>query len=117
LIADKLVGHIVPVRFAFFALIGGLDVFVHFAVLWHCFKVAALTFDYSQSIATIAAMTSNFFLNNFSRIVICGFEGGACCAVCYLSTASAWLARSLTSGLPHTFLQLIRNGGLLDWWE
>jgi dolichol-phosphate mannosyltransferase len=65
LIADKLVGHIVPVRFAFFALIGGLGVFVHFAVLWYCFKVAVLTFDYSQSIATIVAMTSNFFLNNF----------------------------------------------------
>jgi dolichol-phosphate mannosyltransferase len=31
LIADKLVGHIVPVRFAFFALIGALGVFVHLA--------------------------------------------------------------------------------------
>jgi len=64
LIADKLVGHIVPVRFAFFALVGGLGLFVHFAVLWSCFKVALLSFDYSQSLATIAAMTSNFFLNN-----------------------------------------------------
>jgi dolichol-phosphate mannosyltransferase len=64
LIADKLVGHIVPVRFAFFALIGGLGLFVHFAVLWYCFKVALLSFDYSQSLATVVAMTSNFFLNN-----------------------------------------------------
>src|SRR5215467_7375453 len=64
LIADKLVGHIVPVRFAFFAFIGGLGVFVHFAVLWYCFKVVLLAFDYSQSLATIVAMTSNFFLNN-----------------------------------------------------
>ena len=64
LIADKLVGHIVPIRFAFFALIGGLGVSVHFAVLWYCFKVALLTFDYSQSLATVIAMTSNFFLNN-----------------------------------------------------
>jgi len=64
LIADKLVGHIVPVRFAFFALIGGLGVFVHFAVLWYCFKVALVPFDYSQSAATFVAMTSNFFLNN-----------------------------------------------------
>jgi dolichol-phosphate mannosyltransferase len=64
LIADKLVGHIVPVRFAFFALVGGLGVFIHFAVLWYCFTVALLDFDYSQAAATIAAMTSNFFLNN-----------------------------------------------------
>jgi dolichol-phosphate mannosyltransferase len=64
LVADKLIGHVVPVRFAFFALIGGLGVLVHFAVLWYCFKVAMLSFDYSQSLATIVAMTSNFFLNN-----------------------------------------------------
>jgi dolichol-phosphate mannosyltransferase len=64
LIADKLVGHIVPVRFALFAVIGGLGLFVHFATLWYCFKIALLTFDYSQSLATIVAMTSNFFLNN-----------------------------------------------------
>jgi dolichol-phosphate mannosyltransferase len=65
LIADKLVGHIVPVRFAFFALIGGLGVVTHLAVLWYCFEFVGLSFDYSQSAATVCAMTSNFFLNNF----------------------------------------------------
>lgn len=64
LVADKLVGHIVPVRFALFALIGGLGVFVHFSVLSYCFKVALLTFDQSQALAVAVAMTSNFFLNN-----------------------------------------------------
>jgi dolichol-phosphate mannosyltransferase len=64
LIADKLVGHIVPVRFALFALIGGLGVLVHFAVLWYAFKVSQLSFDQSQAFAVVVAMTSNFFLNN-----------------------------------------------------
>ena len=64
LIVDKLVGHIVPVRFALFALIGGLGVLVHFATLWYAFKIALLGFDQSQTLAVIVAMTSNFFLNN-----------------------------------------------------
>jgi dolichol-phosphate mannosyltransferase len=64
LVADKLIGHIVPVRFALFALIGGLGVLVHFAVLWYAFKVRNLAFDHSQTLAVVVAMTSNFFLNN-----------------------------------------------------
>ena len=64
LITDKLVGHIVPVRFALFALIGGLGLIIHIAVLWYSFKVARLAFDQSQALAVVVAMTSNFFLNN-----------------------------------------------------
>jgi dolichol-phosphate mannosyltransferase len=64
LIADKLVGHIVPVRFALFALMGAVGVLVHFAVLWYAFKVRHLAFDQSQTLAVVVAMTSNFFLNN-----------------------------------------------------
>ncbi len=64
LIADKMVGHIVPVRFVLFALIGGVGLFVHLAVLGYCFKVAGMSFDLSQTVAVIVAMTSNFFLNN-----------------------------------------------------
>jgi dolichol-phosphate mannosyltransferase len=33
LIADKLIGHIVPVRFALFALVGGIGLFIHTSVL------------------------------------------------------------------------------------
>jgi dolichol-phosphate mannosyltransferase len=64
LVADKMVGHIVPVRFVLFALIGGVGLFVHLAVLGYCFKVAGMSFDLSQTSAVIIAMTSNFFLNN-----------------------------------------------------
>ena len=64
LLADKLIGHIVPVRFALFALIGGLGLFVHMAVLWSALTLIAPSFLAAQTTATIVAMTSNFFLNN-----------------------------------------------------
>jgi dolichol-phosphate mannosyltransferase len=64
LLVDKLVGHVVPVRFALFALIGGLGLFVHMAVLWSGLTLTAMSFVAAQTVATIAAMTFNFFLNN-----------------------------------------------------
>jgi dolichol-phosphate mannosyltransferase len=64
LLADKLFGHIIPVRFALFALIGGLGLFVHMAVLWIGLTLIALSFVAAQTAATMTAMTSNFFLNN-----------------------------------------------------
>jgi dolichol-phosphate mannosyltransferase len=64
LLADKLVGHIVPVRFALFAFIGGLGLGVHLTVLRLCLALPALDFTEAQAIATVTAMTFNFFLNN-----------------------------------------------------
>jgi dolichol-phosphate mannosyltransferase len=65
LLLDKLIGHIVPVRFALFAMIGGLGLFVHLAVLGAVLKALGLDFTLAQSVATVTAMTSNFFLNNW----------------------------------------------------
>ncbi len=64
LLADKLVGHIVPVRFLLFAVIGGLGVFIHMGVLAAGLKLFGLTFVAAQTTAAIVAMTVNFFLNN-----------------------------------------------------
>jgi dolichol-phosphate mannosyltransferase len=64
LIADKIVGHLVPVRFALFAFIGAIGLAVHLAVLRFALTMPALDFTKSQAIATMVAMTSNFFLNN-----------------------------------------------------
>ena len=64
LLADKLVGHIIPVRFALFALIGGLGLLVHLATLWTSLNLLGFSFRISQTVATVVAMTSNFFLNN-----------------------------------------------------
>jgi dolichol-phosphate mannosyltransferase len=64
LLADKTVGRFVPVRFLAFALIGGLGVVVHFAVLTLALKALDLSFSASQSLATGLSMAFNFALNN-----------------------------------------------------
>jgi dolichol-phosphate mannosyltransferase len=64
LLLDKLVGHLVPVRFLLFAMIGGLGVVTHLATLWTTTQLLPVGFASGQAIATIAAMTGNFLLNN-----------------------------------------------------
>ncbi len=63
LILDKLVGRWIPVRFIIFSAVGGLGVVVHMAILTTA-HVLGEPFLLSQSLATIVAMTFNFFLNN-----------------------------------------------------
>jgi dolichol-phosphate mannosyltransferase len=64
LLLDKLVGHVVPVRFLLFTTIGGLGVFTHLLILWLTTHPLGLAFAVGQATATIGAMTGNFFLNN-----------------------------------------------------
>src|SRR3954466_1043042 len=64
LLLDKMVGRWVPVRFILFMAVGGLGVIVHLTVLTALFEVAKTKFVVAQSVATMAAMTFNFFLNN-----------------------------------------------------
>lgn len=64
LLVDKLIGHVVPVRFVSFAIVGGVGVIVHFAVLTLLYKGFDKPFDGAQAAATIVAISSNFFLNN-----------------------------------------------------
>jgi dolichol-phosphate mannosyltransferase len=64
LLADKAIGHIIPVRFLVFALVGGLGLVVHLAVLWFCLNPMQLTFELSQAGATGIAIICNFTLNN-----------------------------------------------------
>src|SRR5215471_17343845 len=65
LLADKVIGHIVPIRFFMFALVGGLGLVVHLAVLWLCFNTIQLSFGPSQATATGVAIIGNFALNNW----------------------------------------------------
>ena len=64
LIADKLVGHIVPVRFLLFAGVGVLGIAGHLIVLRLCLTLFALGFPTAQAIATACAIVGNFVLNN-----------------------------------------------------
>ena len=63
-LADKMIGRWVPIRFVVFVLVGLFGMLVHLATLALAFKVAGMTFYYAQAIATLVAMTVNFNLNN-----------------------------------------------------
>lgn len=64
MLLDKTVGRYVPVRFVPFALIGAIGVAVHMTALWVTFKVLGASFAMGQIVATLIAMTTNFFMNN-----------------------------------------------------
>lgn len=64
LIVYKYSGRIVPYRFLSFAAVGFTGIFVHLAVLLLSYKYLGIEFFYSQSVATMIAMTSNYILNN-----------------------------------------------------
>ncbi len=64
LLADKLIGHIVPVRFLMFLAVGGTGLVSHLAVLWAGLTLVGLPFAAAQAVATGVAMVGNFVLNN-----------------------------------------------------
>jgi dolichol-phosphate mannosyltransferase len=65
LLADKTIGRLVPVRFVAFAIVGGLGVFVHLAIVTLQFKGVGIAFTTAQSVSTGLVMIFNFALNNF----------------------------------------------------
>ncbi|XCN71941.1 MAG: glycosyltransferase family 2 protein [Candidatus Electrothrix aestuarii] len=95
LLLDKWIGHLLPVRFVAFALVGGIGVLVHFLILLLLFRVTGGPFAVGQAIATLVAMTTNYLLNNlftyndiqlkgwklltgwFSFILVCGVGAAA----------------------------------------
>ena len=64
LIVNKVTRGLIPVRFILFAIVGALGVFVHLTVLRLALAIPGMEFVTAQSIATVVAMTSNFFINN-----------------------------------------------------
>ena len=64
LLADKLIGHIVPIRFLMFLAVGGTGVLTHLASLWVGLELLQLPFAAAQATATGIAMVGNFVLNN-----------------------------------------------------
>jgi len=61
---EKLSRGLLPARFISFAAVGGSGVFVHFATLFAVMSFTQ-TFWIGQLVATVVAMTSNFFINNW----------------------------------------------------
>ena len=65
LVAHHASGGVLPTRFVLFALIGGVGIVVHLAVLSLLIYAGQhRDFTLSQIVATVAAMASNFVLNN-----------------------------------------------------
>jgi len=64
LILYHLTGRLLPARFFLFGAVGVTGVGVHLALLTLAYRITGGNFFASQAIATWAAMTSNFFLNN-----------------------------------------------------
>ncbi len=62
-ILNKVSGGFIPLRFIFFVLVGLSGVIVHLLAL-KTLLVADYSFTVAQTIATLIAMTSNYFVNN-----------------------------------------------------
>ena len=61
---DRMFGRMVPVRFAMFSGIGVFGLGLHMAVLSLFYLLLGASFLVGTIVATVAAMTFNFFLNN-----------------------------------------------------
>ncbi len=64
LLADKLIGRFIPIRFIMFVAVGTAGALMHLAVLGFITQLLHYPFVIGQAVATITAMTVNFFLNN-----------------------------------------------------
>lgn len=61
---ERWFGRIIPTRFALFGTVGGLGVIVHMMVVGLTFRGLGMSFPWAVAIATLTAMTFNFWLNN-----------------------------------------------------
>jgi dolichol-phosphate mannosyltransferase len=64
LLADKIFGRFVPVRFVLYVLAGLSGLVLHLATLGVLHKLASVPFITAQILATLVAMASNFLVNN-----------------------------------------------------
>jgi dolichol-phosphate mannosyltransferase len=65
LLIDKMTRGLIPLRFVFFSLSGASGIVVHLFVLRAAMvALPSIGFTSAQALATVVAMTSNFFLNN-----------------------------------------------------
>ena len=64
LLAGKLTGGVIDTRFLLFTLVGATGLIVHLAILKLGLASFDLPFSIAQSVATFAALLSNFLLNN-----------------------------------------------------
>ena len=64
LLLARTIGRWIPTKFIMFAMVGALGIVVHMVVLTLLFRSGLVSFTTGQAIATLVAMTTNFFVNN-----------------------------------------------------
>lgn len=65
MIIEKCTHGFLPARFVLFSAVGVSGLLVHFSVLYILLNIIIIDFLYAQAGATLVAMTSNFFINNW----------------------------------------------------
>ncbi len=65
MLIEKITRGVIPARFILFSAVGTTGVIVHFGVLYYLINIMAVSFTMGQTVATVIAMTSNFFINNW----------------------------------------------------
>ncbi len=65
MLIEKVTRGLIPARFILFSAVGASGLIVHFAVLYMVFNIVQFGLTTAQTIATLVAMTSNFFFNNW----------------------------------------------------
>lgn len=97
LIADKFTNSLVPARFLLFSAVGALGVLVHMFCLALLYRFGNWEFLSSYAVATLLAMTSNFFLNNLITYRDCRLKGPVALATGWLSFCIACSLGALVS--------------------
>jgi dolichol-phosphate mannosyltransferase len=65
LLLSRLSGGILPIQFLMFALVGASGLVVHLGALYLLAELMGVSFVWSQVLATLTAMATNFLLNNW----------------------------------------------------
>jgi dolichol-phosphate mannosyltransferase len=125
LLVDKLIGHVVPIRFVMFLAVGGTGVLTHLAVLWVGLTLAGLSFALAQSVATGTAMVGNFVLNNRltyrdRRLTGWKFVTGlvSFCLICGIgAVANVGIAAVLFAGHAHWWLAGLAGAAMSAVWN
>lgn len=108
LVLNKLTGGVLPTRFAVFALVGAIGLFVNLACLSLLFIKLHLGFTAAQAWATLAAMTGNFFLNNQITYRDRRLHG----AYIIVGLLSFWLACSFGAWANVSFAETLLHSGV-----
>jgi dolichol-phosphate mannosyltransferase len=108
LVVNKMVGGIIPIRFAVFSLVGAAGLATHLTCLALLLHDTHLHFLAAQIVATFVAMTENFFLNNLITYRDRSLRGTRLLS----GVASFWLACSFGAWANVIFARALLQSGL-----